>query len=200
VNELDCSKVGRLIFDLRKEKGMTQKELADAMDLSDRTISKWERGLGCPDISLLSELSQILGVNIEKILTGDLDPNDKNGGNMKKVKFYFCPICENVVFSIGEADVSCCGRKLAMLTAEAAEESHSMIVEDIEDDYFITINHEMTKTHYISFVAIVSYDRVLMIKLYPEQNAEVRFPKTCGNKLYAFCNKHGLWELNIKRP
>jgi len=94
---------------LRKEKNMTQKELADAMSLSDRTISKWERGMGCPDVSLLSELSKTLGVNIEKILSGDLNPNDKDGGNMKKLKFYVCNTCENVLFSTGKADISCCG-------------------------------------------------------------------------------------------
>lgn len=63
---MDCSKVGNLIYTLRTEKGMTQKALANAMNISDRTISKWERGAGCPDVSLLRELSDILGVNIEK--------------------------------------------------------------------------------------------------------------------------------------
>lgn len=56
------------------------------------------------------------------------------------------------------------------------------------------MSHDMTKTHYISFVAYVEYDRVLFIKLYPEQNAEVRFPRTHDGKLYAYCNEHGLWE------
>jgi transcriptional regulator with XRE-family HTH domain len=68
---MDCGKVGKLILYLRKEKNMTQKEVADAMKISDKTISKWERGLGCPDVSLLSELSHILGVNIEKIRGGN---------------------------------------------------------------------------------------------------------------------------------
>lgn len=63
---MDCSKVGNLIYTLRTEKGMTQKALANAMNISDRTISKWERGAGCPDVSLLRELSDILEVNIEK--------------------------------------------------------------------------------------------------------------------------------------
>ena len=194
---MDCSKVGKLILSLRKEKNMTQKDLADMMDLSDRTISKWERGLGCPDISLLNELSQILGVNIEKILTGDLDPNDNDGGNMNKIKFYVCSTCGSALFSTGEADISCCGRKLAMLAVETASENHSMIVEEIEDDYYITIDHEMTRTHYISFVAFTGYDRVLLVKLYPEQNAELRFPKMHGKKLYAYCSIHGLWEKRI---
>jgi desulfoferrodoxin (superoxide reductase-like protein) len=55
----------------------------------------------------------------------------------------------------------------------------------------------MTKKHYISFVSFVGYDRVLLVKLYPEQNAELRFPKMHGNKLIAYCNEHGLWEKKI---
>ena len=194
---MDCSKVGKLINKLRKEKNMTQKELADAMSLSDRTISKWERGMGCPDVSLLSELSKTLGVNIEKILSGDLNPNDKDGGNMKKLKFYVCNTCENVLFSTGKADISCCGRKLTELVVKAECENHLMAVEEIEDDFYVTIDHEMTRAHYISFVAFIGYDRVLMIKLYPEQNAEVRFPKMHGSKLYVYCNEHGLWEKKV---
>jgi len=193
---MDCIKVGKLIFNMRKEKNMTQKELADAMNLSDRTISKWERGVGCPDISLLHELSGILGVNIEKILLGDLDPNDNDGGNMKRVKFYVCPNCNNFLFSTGESEISCCGRKLTALIVKSEDENHSMLVEEIEDDYYVTINHEMSKTHFISFVAYIACDRVLLIKLYPEQTAELRFPKKFGDKIYAYCNKHGLWERN----
>jgi transcriptional regulator with XRE-family HTH domain len=198
VSIMDSGRVGKLLLALRREKGMTQKELADNMNLSDRTISKWERGMGCPDVSLLKELSQIFGVNIEKILTGDLDPNEYNyGGNMKKIKFYVCPTCGNVLFSINETDMSCCGRKLAALAAEAASETHEMRTLKIENDYYITIDHEMRKTHYISFVAFIGYDRVLLVKLYPEQNAELRIPQMPGNKLYAYCNVHGLWEKRI---
>jgi len=194
---VDCSKVGKLIFDLRKEKNMTQKELANAMNLSDRTISKWERGVGCPDVSLLSELSNLLEVNIEKILTGNLNPNDMDGGNMKKIKFFVCPTCGNILFSTLEADVFCCGRKQTAKTAMAENESHFIKVEEIEHDYYVTIDHEMTKTHYISFVAFIGYDRVLLVKLYPEQNAELRFAKMPGNKLFAYCNEHGLFEKKL---
>lgn len=66
---MDCKKIGSLIYELRKDKNMTQKQIADLMNISDKTISKWERGLGCPDISLLPELSQILGVSIDQILS-----------------------------------------------------------------------------------------------------------------------------------
>ena len=190
---MDCIRVGKLILSIRKEKNMTQKELADTLNLSDRTISKWERGIGCPDVSLLNELSKILGVNIEMILTGDLDQSDNDGGDMNKVKFYVCPMCGNAMFSTGDADISCCGRKLPALVAEIEKENHTMHIEEIEDDYFVTIDHEMSKNHYISFIALIGYDRVLFVKLYPEQNAEVRLPKGHGVGLYAYCSEHGLW-------
>ena len=190
---MDCNKVGKLILSLRKEKCMTQKQLADKMNISDKTISKWERGLGCPDVSLLRELSEILGVNIEKILLGNLNPNDTDGGNMKKVKFFVCPKCGNILTATSEAEIFCCGRKLDPLIPKPSDENHKLNVEEVEDDFYITFTHEMTKTHFISFIAYVSYDRVLLIRLYPEQGGEVRFPKMFGRKLYFYCNQHGLW-------
>lgn len=190
---MDCNKVGKLILGLRKEKGMTQRQLADAMNISDKAISKWERGLGCPDIALLHELSEVLGVNIEKILLGNLEPNDADGGNMKKIKFYVCPTCGNILTATGEPEVSCCGRKLVPLIPKPSDEMHRVVVEKVEDDFYVTFTHEMSKTHYLSFIAYIACDRILLIKLYPEQGGEVRFPRMYGEKIYFCCSKHGLW-------
>lgn len=193
---MDCEKVGNLIYKLRKEKNMTQKQVAELLNISDKTVSKWERGLGCPDVSILTELSKIFDINIEKILLGDLKPNDLDGGNMKRIKFYVCSNCGNIITTTGEGEISCCGRKLKSEVSKTIDNNHEITVEEIENDYYITINHEMTKEHYISFVAYVTYDRVLLIKLYPEQSPAVRFPKLCGKlergKFYIYCNKHGL--------
>ena len=189
---MDCGKVGALIQRLRRENGMTQKALADALHISDRTVSKWERGAGCPDVSLLGGLSAVLKVDMEKILKGDLEQNAVDGGNMKKIKFYVCPDCGNILFCTGENEISCCGRKLAPLARQEEDSGHSIQVEEIEDDFYVTLQHEMSKQHYITFIAYASYDRVLFIKLYPEQAAQARFPKMDGGVLYACCNKHGL--------
>ena len=193
---MNPEKIGSLIFQLRKEKNLTQKQLGEKLGLSDKTISKWERGLGCPDISLLRDISKIFNVNIEKILLGDLQENDINGGNMKRIKFYVCPNCGNVINSTGDGDFSCCGRKLEALVPKVMDENHSINIEEVENDYYVEINHEMTKDHFISFVAYVTYDRVLLIKLYPEQSPTVRFPRLCGKfergKFYMYCNQHGL--------
>ena len=190
---MDCNKVGKLILGLRRERGMTQKQLADAMNISYKTISKWERGLGCPDVTLLRELSDILCVNIDKILSGDLEPNGADGGNRKKIKFYVCASCGNVLTATVEAEVSCCGRKLARLRPKPADEIHRLSVNEVENDYYITFTHEMTKTHYLNFVAYVTCDRILFVKLYPKQSGEVRSPKLYGGRLYFGCNQHGLW-------
>lgn len=69
---------GKLIAKLRKEAGLTQKDLADALFITDKAVSKWERGLSCPDSSLLPQLSILLDANIEFLLAGDIDYLDHN--------------------------------------------------------------------------------------------------------------------------
>lgn len=189
---MDLSKVGQLIYDLRREKGLTQKQLADQMNLSDKTISKWERGLGCPDVSLLGELSRILGVHIEQILAGDLAPKDPDGGNMKRIRFFVCPQCGNILTATSAAEISCCGRRLEPLMPQAAGDDHAVRLEEVDDEYFVSIDHPMTKDHYLSFAAWVSYDRMTLIRLYPEQAAEFRLPAQRRGELYLYCTEHGL--------
>lgn len=190
---MDCNKIGKLIYHLRKEKDMTQKDLADLMNISDKTISKWERGLGCPDVSLLPELSQILGVNIEEILLGEIEFNEMVGGNMKKLKFYVCPQCNNLMTATGDASISCCGKRLEALVAAKANEKHVLNIEPIEDELFVSSAHEMRKEHYISFVAYVTGDKALIVKQYPEWNMQFRFHKLGHGKLYWYCSNHGLF-------
>lgn len=190
---MDCKKIGKLILELRKDKNMTQKQLADLMNISDKTISKWERGLGCPDISLLPDLAQILGVNVDKILEGEINSNELVGGNMNKIKFYVCPQCNNLVTSTGEIDISCCGKKIEALSASKADDNNKLNIEPVEDELYVTSNHDMKKDHYISFVAYVKGDRVLIVKQYPEWNLQVRFRKQGHGKLYFYCTNHGLY-------
>lgn len=192
---MNNEKVGKLIYTLRKEKNMTQKELAELMFISDRTISKWERAQGCPDISLLRHLSEIFGVNIEKLLEGDLQPNSVDGGNMKRVKFYVCPYCGNIITATGSGEISCCGRKLEPLKVRPADEAHQIKAEIVEDDYYLTFTHPMEKEHYLQFFAYMDYDRVTLIRLYPEQGGEVRFPKRGRGKIVFGCSEHGLFSL-----
>ena len=190
---MDCKKVGSLILELRKEKNMTQKQLADLMNISDKAISKWERGLGCPDISLIPKLAQIFGVNIDILLSGEINSNDVVGGNMNKLKFYVCTQCGNMMTATGNAQISCCGKKLESLEAKKVDDNHKLIVEPVEDELYVTTEHDMTKEHYISFVAYVKGDRALILKQYPEWNMQFRFRKSGHGKLYFYCVNHGLF-------
>lgn len=187
------SKVGNIIRTLRQERNMTQKQLADKMNISDKTVSKWERGLGCPDISLIPELSDLLEVDTQRLLVGDMTPNDFVGGNMKNTKYYVCSICHNISLCTGEAEVSCCGKKLTLQTLKKAEESEKLSVQVIEDDWYITSVHPMTKKHYISFVAFATGDCIHLIKQYPEWDLNVRIPKRGHGMLIWYCTEHGLF-------
>lgn len=190
---MNCDKIGKLIYTLRKEKDMTQKQVADLLNISDKAISKWERGLGCPDVSLLPELSQILGVNIEEILLGEMVINETVGGNMKKLTFYICPQCGNLITATGDANISCCGKRMEAFAAAKANESHLLNIDSVEDELYVSSSHEMKKEHYISFVAYVTGDKVFIVKQYPEWNLQFRFYKLGHGKLYFHCSNHGLF-------
>ncbi len=189
---MDCTKTGKLIRRLRLSAGLTQRELAARLFISDRAVSKWERGLGLPDVSLLGALSKELGVDLSGLISGELEENDANGGNMKKIKFYVCKKCGNVIAALGEASVSCCGMTLSPVEPVKADEDHRLCVEDVENEYYVTSAHEMTKEHYISFAALVTGDTLIMKKLYPEWDMQTRIPRVAHGKLIFLCTKHGL--------
>ncbi|MFT4004727.1 MAG: helix-turn-helix transcriptional regulator [Lacrimispora sp.] len=186
------SKVGDIIRTLRLERGMTQKQLADEMNISDKAVSKWERGLGLPDISLIPELSDLLGIDIQNLLSGDMTPNDFVEGNMKNTKYFICPTCRNITLCTGEAEVSCCGKKLAAQALRKAEEDEKLTVEVIEDDWYISSSHPMNKDNYISFVALATGDRIQMVKQYPEWNLNVRIPRRGHGMLIWYSMEDGL--------
>ena len=195
---MNLSKNGKLLCDLRKAKGLTQKQVADKLGIVPKTVSKWETGHGFPDVSTVSALADILGVSEKTILSGDLEQNLESANNMKRTKFYVCPCCGSFLQGTGNGQVVCCGKQLEALTAVSADDEHTINISEIEDDFYIEFNHEMTKEHYISFVSYVRFDRVLTIKLYPEQDCAVRFPKMYGGKIYFYCSKHGLFEYQMK--
>lgn len=191
---MDLSKSGRVICDLRKSNGMTQKQIADKLGIVPKTVSKWETGHGFPDISTLSALAEILGVSEKVILSGNLVQNKEEAGNMKKTRFYVCPKCGSIMQGTGEGQVSCCGKTLEMSEEQQPDKNHEIKISEIENDFYIEFEHEMTKEHYIGFVAYVAFDRVLTVRLYPEQACAVRFPKMYGGKIYYYCNRHGLFK------
>ena len=194
---MDLTKTGKLISDLRKEKGLTQKDVAERLGVCPKTVSKWETGHGFPDISLVSELSKIFQVDISKLLSGEMPKIKPEVGNVKRTKFYVCEKCGNILQSMGDAEIICCGRTLSALKAKEADEAHRLNIEKTEDDYYITFNHPMAKEHYISFVAYLTSDRVQFVTFYPEGNAETRLNIRGSGFLYIYCNKHGLMKQKI---
>ena len=196
---MDLYKSGKLLYDLRKSKGLTQKQIADRLGIVPKTVSKWETGHGFPDVAFVSALADIFGVSERTLLSGGLDFNTEETCNMKRTKFYVCPHCGAVLQGTGDCQVICCGKQLEPLKAAQADDSHTLSVSEIEDDFYITFNHEMTKEHYIGFLAYVAFDRVLTVRLYPEQDSSVRFPKMYGGKLYYYCIRHGLFEHSLRK-
>jgi len=184
---------GTTIRQLREARNMTQAELAERIGVSSKTISKWETAKGLPDISLLQPLAKVLGISVIELMNGEHTINRNISANMLRSKFYICPICGNVVHSLGNTVISCCGITLPTLEAEDTEEGHAVTIEDVEDEHFITVLHPMTKVHYISFLAYVTSDRFQIVKLYPEGNPQTRLQLRGMGYLYYYCNQHGLF-------
>lgn len=188
---------GKVIKELREKKIYTQKQLAEILGVSDKTISKWETGKGLPDIGIISDLSASLGVSLAELLSGEYAENENRSGNMKKISFYVCPVCGNVIQATGNASYSCCGILLPKLEMEEEDQKHDFKIEEVDGEYYISMDHEMSKTHYISFFAYVTSNYSQFIKLYPEQSAEGRFTKRGHGIFYAYCNRHGLYRRNV---
>ena len=194
---MDTYITGTTIKKLREAKGITQQHLAQEIGVSDKAVSKWETAKGLPDITLIEPLAKVLGVSVMELISGDTVINKNISANMLRTKFYVCPVCGNVIHSTGNTLVSCCGITLPALEAEETDEEHTINIEPVEDEKFITVKHEMTKSHYISFIAYVTSDKIHFVKLYPEGNAETRMQFRGRGFLYIYCNRHGLMKKKI---
>ena len=195
---MNAQKIGNIISELREEKCMTQAQLAQRLNVSDKAISKWETGRGYPDISIVEQLADALGVSIIELFSGEDIVNTNKSFNMMRLKFHVCPICGNIITSTGEAVVSCCGIVLPPLEPEAEDDKHHLVLEKVEDEYYVTIPHEMSKKHYISFIAAIKDDGCEIKKLYAEGNAEARFKISRTKYLLYYCNLHGLFKVRVK--
>ncbi len=190
---------GAVIRSLREKNHMTQLQFAEQLNISDKTVSKWETGKGYPDITLLEPIAEALNVSLAELLSGNLIKNTNVSANMLRSKFYVCPVCGNVIHTMGEAVVHCHGLQLLPETAEMSDEAHKIFIERSEDEYYVRIDHSMTKQHYISFAAALSSDRIQMVKLYPEGNAEARFKLRDVRRICFFCNHDGMFYVDVIR-
>ena len=195
---MDRVKTGKLIRKLRTDRGLTQKHLAEKLYVSDKTVSKWECGGGCPDLSLLTALSEVLGTELEVLLSGHAERNEKEKGDMNKLRYYVCRDCGNIITSTGKAAVSCCGNKLTTLEPRQAGDNEKLKVEDIGSEWYITSDHEMTKEHHISFVAYSSDSIAMIFKQYPEWGISIHLPKYRLGRLVWYSTECGLLYQDIR--
>lgn len=188
---------GAVIKELREKNNLTQAELAEKLCISDKAVSKWETGRGYPDISLLESIARVFKVSVTELIEGDLVRNVNVSANVMRSKFYVCPVCSNVIHAMGEAVISCHGVILKPSVTEETDESHKIFIEKVEDEYFVQIEHDMNKTHYISFMAALSYDNIQLIKLYPEGESSGRFKMRGVKKIVFYCNRDGLFGIDV---
>lgn len=188
---------GAAIRKLREKLGLTQGELAEKLFVSDKTVSKRETGKGYPDLSLLDPLARVFGVSVAELLAGKPVENGNLSGNMLRSRFYVCPVCGNILHSMGEAAIYCHGLLLAPASPEETDERHKIFIEGVEDEYFVRIENDMTKSHYISFLAALSPDRLQLLRLYPEGNAEGRFKQSGVQQIFFYCNRDGLFSIRV---
>jgi len=187
---------GSTIKKLREENKLTQNELAKLLNVSDKTISKWETGKGYPDIEMLQPLSKIFNVSIIELLNGNTITNTNISSNLLKTKFYVCPICGNVITSFGESVIMCHG--ITLKPCVPIEDKGLLNIKIIENEYYVSINHPMSKENYISFISALSSDSIQIKKFYPENAAEAYFRITGVRYIYYYSNVDGLFYKKIK--
>ncbi|MDO4503426.1 MAG: helix-turn-helix domain-containing protein [Coriobacteriia bacterium] len=185
--------------ELRTRKGLTQEQLASCIGVTGKAVSKWETGRGLPDVSLVGPLAEALGVSVAELLTGDVARNANRSANIRRGKFYVCPLCGNVMWSVGEISASCCGSTMLPAEPEACDEPHHATIQKSDGCHVVTLDHPMTKDHFVSFMARVTCDQVSIRKLYPEQDAQAIFPMQGVCDSYAYCNRHGLFKLEAPK-
>ena len=188
---------GGTIRRLREQCHLTQAQLAERLGVSSKAVSKWETAKGLPDITLIEPLAQALGVSVMELMSGNTVINKNVSSNMLRSRLYVCPVCGNMLHAMGDAVISCCGIPLPPLEAEETDEQHSVTLDAVEDETFITVHHPMTKEHYISYIAHLTMDRAQVVKFYPEGKAETRLSLRGGGYLYVYCNRHGLMKMKL---
>ena len=188
---------GAVIRELREKKHLTQAELAEKLNVSDKTVSKWETGKGYPDITLLEPIAGVFSVSVAELISGNVASNRNPAADMLRTEFYVCPVCGNVITGTGRAAISCHGVQLIPAEAEEAGGAHTAAVERVEDKYLVCIEHPMTKRHYISFIAALSPARVPRGKVHAECSAGARFKIQGVKKLLFYCNRDGMFSLTL---
>lgn len=102
---MDYNHMGDLISSVRKSKNMTQKELADLLHVTDKAVSKWERGISCPDIGTLPALADILGISTDELLRcrGQAPAENRGAPTGRELRRTALPVLRAVGLAMGVA-------------------------------------------------------------------------------------------------
>ena len=112
---------------------------------------------------------------------------------MKQTRFFLCPQCGNLITASGSAALACCGRTLTPLEPKRPDPDHQLTIEQVENEWYLTSPHPMTKDHHLSFAALVTSERVILVRRWPEWDFQVRLPRGEHGLLYWHCTQHGLF-------
>ena len=189
---------GAMLRRLRDGKSLTQQQLADKLNVTNKAVSKWETNHGCPDVILLEALAGALGVSIGELFSGERIVNTNRAFRMSRMKFYVCPTCGNILTGTGEALIHCCGALLTALEPKPEDAEHAARIVRVEDEYYVTIAHEMRKSHGISFIAALREDGCEIQKCYPEGEAQAYFKIRGTRSFVYYCNVHGLYRTAVR--
>ena len=121
---------GAVIKELREKNKMTQLQLAEKLRVSDKAISRWETGKGYPDITLLESIADAFSISVTELISGNTVYNANVSANMLRSKLYICPVCGNVIHSMGEAVIHCHGILLTPAEAEETNEDHMILLKE----------------------------------------------------------------------
>ena len=189
---------GAMIRKLREDKNLTQEELAKMLHVSGKAVSKWETGQGLPDISMLEPIAKALEISVIELFSGENVVNRNRSSNLLRSVCYVCPVCGNGILALGHAVVSCCGITLPPVSLEDEDEEHAISVSYDDGELLAALSHPMEKDHYITCLLAVSDNGCQFIKLYPEGEAMARFRPERVKWIYAYCNRHGMFRVNVK--
>lgn len=188
---------GNTIKTIREERKLTQSALARRLCVSDKTISKWETGKELPDISMLEPQAEALHISVTELISSMPVVNRNRAANLMKSVVHVCSVCGNVLIGTGEAVVQCHGIQLPSLIGEPVDQQHPCTISCVEDEYHIQTAHEMTRSHFISFIAGIGQDRIQLVHLYPEMSCETRLKRDGLRKIVFYCTRDGLHEISV---
>ncbi len=169
---MDNQKIGDLIKQIRKEKNLTQKGLADILMVTDKAVSKWERGVGYPEITLIPELANALGITVSELLNGSImeaektllesknDATDKRNEVIRHSDSFAKPSSENGFFGenklgFSDPDIGEASQSFIRSVVDADTKSKDIVFDIIEYSEELK-KHKITKVKSIIFIAINS--------------------------------------------